>query len=267
MAWVGTKNDAPGADVTIDLRGTTVIPGLTDPHIHLFAIANARLLVPLGRQHASSIGDVLNRLVTRARSEPKGAWIQGVDFDENNLAEHRYPTRDEIDAAVPDHPVMIRRFCGHIAILNSAALRSLGIEDGISNPDGGVFGRYSDGRLDGSAIESAAEMAFRAMPRTDRTVLADALRQTIDDCVRMGMTAATEAAVGFTSGFDEEFAIWQLLRRNQRLLPMRLGFMLQLDPEEAIERRLSPGLDPDWQCATLKYFADGIVGGTDCGRQ
>jgi predicted amidohydrolase YtcJ len=92
-------------------------------------------------------------------------------------------------------------------------------------------------------------------------VLAEALRHTIDDCLRMGMTAAVEAAVGFTSGFDEEFVIWNLLRRNQPHLPMRLGFMLQLDPEEAAERDLSPGLDPDWQCATLKYFADGIVGG------
>ncbi|MEH2512705.1 putative amidohydrolase YtcJ [Nitrobacteraceae bacterium AZCC 1564] len=261
IAWVGAEDDAPAADRTFDLKGATVIPGLTDPHIHLFAIANARLLVPLGQQHASSIGDVLDRLATRARSEPKGNWVQGVDFDENNLAEHRYPTRDEIDAAVPDHPVMIRRFCGHIAILNSAALRNLGFDEGLSNPEGGVFGRFPDGRLDGSAIESAAEMAFRAMPRTDRAVLAEALRHTIDDCLRMGMTAAVEAAVGFTSGFDEEFAIWQLLRRNQPHPPVRLGFMLQLDPEEAAERGLSPGLDPDWQCATLKYFADGIVGG------
>lgn len=261
VAWIGAQNDAPAADVTLDLRGTTVIPGLTDPHIHLFAIANARLLVALGQQHASSIGDILNRLMTRAHSEPKGSWIQGVDFDENNLAEHRYPTRDEIDAVIPDHPVMIRRFCGHIAILNSAALRHLGFNEGTSNPEGGVFGRFPDGRLDGSAIESAAEMAFRAMPRTDRAVLAEALRHTIDDCLRMGMTAAVEAAVGFTSGFDEEFAIWQLLRRNQPLLPMRLGFMLQLDPEEAAQRGLSPSLDPDWQSATLKYFADGIVGG------
>jgi predicted amidohydrolase YtcJ len=261
VAWIGTQGDAPSADITFDLKGATVIPGLTDPHIHLFAIANARLLVSVGQQHASSISDVLNRLVTRARTESKGGWIQATDFDENNLAEHRYPTRDEIDAVAPDHPVVIRRFCGHIAILNSAALRLLGIDEGISNPDGGVFGRFPDGRLDGSAIESAAEMAFRAMPPTDRTVLADALRHTIDNCLRMGMTAAVEAAVGFTSGFDEEFAIWQLLRRNQSNLPMRLGFMLQLDPEEAAERGLTPSLDSDWQCATLKYFADGIVGG------
>ncbi len=134
VAWIGAQNDAPAADVTLDLQGTTVIPGLTDPHIHLFAIANARLLVPLGQQHASSIGDVLNRLATRANSEPKGGWIQGVDFDENNLAEHRYPTRDEIDAVIPDHPVMIRRFCGHIAILNSAALQQLGSRRGDFKP-------------------------------------------------------------------------------------------------------------------------------------
>lgn len=261
VAWIGEQDDVPAADVTLDLKGATVLPGLTDPHIHLFAIANARLWVPLGQKHASSVSDILNQLATRARSEPRGGWIQAADFDENNLAEHRYPTRDEIDIVVPDHPVIIRRFCGHIAILNSAALRHLGIDEGITNPDGGVFGRSPDGRLDGSAIESAAEMVFRAIPPTDRGVLAESLCHTINDCLRMGMTAAVEAAVGFTSGFDEEFAIWKLLRRDRQHLPMRLGFMLQLDPEEAADRGLVPGLDPDWQYATLKFFADGIVGG------
>lgn len=261
IVWIGETADAPAAQATIDLQGATMLPGLTDAHIHLFAIANARLLVSLGRQHAASIGDVVARLAARAGVTSKGQWVHAADFDENNLAEHRYPTRDEIDAVVPDHPVLIRRFCGHIAIVNSAALRSLDIEEGISDVEGGVFGRAPNRRLDGSATEGAAELIFRRLPPADRAVLAQSLHQTIDECLRMGMTAAVEAAVGFTSGFDEEFAVWNQVRGEKRYLPMRLGFMHQLDPDEAVARGLVPSLDPDWQCMTLKFFADGIVGG------
>jgi predicted amidohydrolase YtcJ len=65
--------------------------------------------------------------------------------------------------------------------------------------------------------------------------------------------------VGFTVGFDDEFAIWNEIRRGEGL-PMRLGFMNQLDPSEATQRGLVPEQDADWQSISLKYFADGIVG-------
>jgi len=261
VVWLGATREAPAASETIDLQGATVLPGLTDAHIHLLAIAYGRLLVPLGRAHATSISDVIARLKARAATTPAGEWVHAAEFDENHLAEHRYPTRDELDAALPDHPVLIRRFCGHIAIVNSAALRVLDIDEGISEVQGGVFGRGADGRLDGSATEAAAELIFRRVPPISRRVLARSLHATVDDCMRMGMTAAVEAAVGFTSGFEEELAVWQEARGDKAHLPMRLGFMYQLDPEDALARGLTPSRDPDWQAMTLKFFADGIVGG------
>ncbi|MDB5563867.1 MAG: hypothetical protein JWP84_433 [Tardiphaga sp.] len=259
VVWIGAGDAAPSADEAIDLDGATVLPGLTDAHIHLFAIAHARLQVPVTPRDASSVGDVLKLLVARAQTIPAGQWVYGAGLDENGLAEHRLPTRREIDAAIPNHPVMIRRFCGHVAVANSAALRFFHIDDGITDPDGGTFGRDGDGRLDGSAKESAAEMLFRAAPPMDRAELIAALRAAIVDSTRLGLVAAVEAAVGFTVGFEDEFAIWNELRQGAAL-PMRLGFMNQLDPAEALQRGLTPTLDADWQSTTLKYFADGIVG-------
>jgi predicted amidohydrolase YtcJ len=160
---------------------------------------------------------------------------------------------------VPDHPVLVRRFCGHVAVANSAALALLGLADDTPDPDGGSFGRAPDGRLDGSGRESAAERMFRAAPPIARDDLVAALRGVIDDSARLGLVAAVEAAVGFTSGFDDEFAVWNEIRRGEPL-PLRLGFMHQLDPVEARERGLMPARDADWQAMTLKYFADGIVG-------
>ena len=258
--WVGDKDEAPAAARTIDMQGATIIPGLTDAHVHLFAIAHERQQIHLGNQGVRTVSDVLRQLSAAALATPPGQWVRAVGFDENNLAEHRYPTRDEVDAVAPDHPVIIRRFCGHTAILNSAALKLLKINDGVSDPGGGSFGRDAAGRLDGSAKESAAEAVFRAIPHIDRGAMVKSLRDTIDDGIRMGLTAAVEAAVGFTSGFDEEFAAWNLLRQDVAFFPMRLGFMYQLDPKDAAIRGFTPGRDPDWQAMTLKFFADGIVG-------
>ena len=259
VVWIGAAADAPIADQTIDLHGATVIPGLTDAHIHLFAIAHARLQVPVTPRDAASIDAVLALLMKRAGQISSDKWVLGAGLDENGLAEHRLPTCAEIDTVIPNHPVLVRRFCGHVAVVNSKALALLGIGDGIANPEGGTFGRDAQGRLDGCAKESAAELIFRAAPPMARDDLVAALRATIDDSVRMGLVAAVEAAVGFTVGFDDEFAIWNELRKAGPV-PMRLGFMNQLDPDEAAARGLVPTPDADWQSIGLKYFADGIVG-------
>ena len=258
--WVGERQDAPEAGRTIDMQGATIIPGLTDAHVHLFAIANERQQVQLNGSGVRTIADVLRHVSALAKTTPPMQWIRAVGFDENNLAEHRYPTRDEIDAVAPHHPVIIRRFCGHTAILNSAALKLLQIGEGVSDPPSGSFGRSAAGRLDGSAKESAAEAVFRAIPAVDPAAMAASLRETIEDSMRMGLTAAVEAAVGFTCGFDDEFAVWKLLRQESSFSPIRLGFMYQLDPKDAAMRGFTPRPDPDWQAMTLKFFADGIVG-------
>jgi hypothetical protein len=253
------QGGAPAAERTIDLKGAAVIPGLTDAHIHLFAIAHARLQVPVTPRDAADIPTVLALLGKRARHVQPGKWVYAAGLDENGLSEQRLPTRAEIDDTVPEHPVLIRRFCGHVAVVNSAALAALGLADGAGDPIGGSYGRDASGRLDGSALEIAAEHIFRSVPPLERAELVAALRGVIADSAAMGLIAGVEAAVGFTTGFDDEAAVWNELRRGSPL-PMRLGFMNQLDPAEAAQRGLTPSQDADWQSMTLKYFADGIVG-------
>ena len=260
IAWVGDQCDAPAAAATIDLGGAAVLPGLTDAHVHLLAMAQDRLQISLAGSQTKSLTQLLTRLVEGTRDTRPGEWIFAGNFDEGALAEQRYPTRQELDTAVPNHPVLIRRFCGHVAVVNSQALRLLGIDDRAADPAGGAFGRTPDGRLDGSAREVAADQIFRSLPATDRSKLSNALLATLQQCSRLGIVAAVEAAVGYTNGFDQEFAVWRSLRETQPSLPLRLGFMNGLDPADATARGLTPERDDEWQSMTLKFFADGIVG-------
>jgi predicted amidohydrolase YtcJ len=259
IAWVGDANDAPPADVVRNLNGGIVAPGLTDSHIHLFAIAHNRLQLSLASGDETSIAAILEKLSIYAAENPRAEWVSAAGFNEERLAERRMPTRAELDAAVPDRPVLIRRYCGHAAIVNSAALRKLLIHDTVSDPPGGNFGRTAVDVLDGSAHEKAAEAIFATARTVEDDQMVSSIREAVKECNRLGLVAAVEAAVGFTSGFDEEERTWRIIRQ-QGVLPIRLGFMLQLDPSRAKSLGLTPQRDRNWQRTTLKYFADGIIG-------
>src|SRR5205085_10638657 len=73
-----------------------------------------------------SIGDVLAYIKSRAAILPEGQWIEVHQVFITRLAEQRYPTRAELDAAAPKHPVLFAT--GPDASLNSLALANSGID-------------------------------------------------------------------------------------------------------------------------------------------
>jgi predicted amidohydrolase YtcJ len=105
-----------GARRVIDLRGRTVVPGLIEPHVHIVSLANRPgYHVPL--ENTRSIRDVQGALAGRRKGVPEGQWITSMGgWHPNQWAEHRHPTRKELDDAVPDRPVLLyERFTGPCA--------------------------------------------------------------------------------------------------------------------------------------------------------
>jgi predicted amidohydrolase YtcJ len=259
IVWIGDAADAPAADRRIDLGGAVVIPGLTDAHIHLFAIAEDRLQVPLEDPAIDSIDKAVAHLARAARQIPADEWVIGSGYNEFNFAEKRAPNRDELDRVAPGRPVLIRRVGGHFAVANSAALEAAGVSESTPDPEGGRFERV-DGRLTGALSELAADFVYARAPRPTVARLAATIREIAAEYLALGVTAAVEAAVGFTAGFTPEWEVWRHLQRSGGF-PLRMGFMLRIGAEEAAAADLSPGpVDLDWQVRTLKFFADGIFG-------
>jgi predicted amidohydrolase YtcJ len=112
---VGRRVDTRDARV-IDLRGRTVVPGLVEPHIHSVSLANRPGYHTI-LENTTSIAEVQAELARRRRGVPPGAWITSMGgFHTNQWAEHRMPTLAELDAAVPDRPVLLyTRFTGPCA--------------------------------------------------------------------------------------------------------------------------------------------------------
>lgn len=154
----------------VDLGGRTVVPGLIDAHAHpMETIYLKEDWVDARFPGTASVREALERIAARARTTPKGEWIfvACVSASQNKFAEKRIPTRAELDAAAPDNPVALANGT-HMAVVNSAALRQLGVTKGVTKlPNGGSAlldengeptGVLTDAQADIPANPSAAEI-------------------------------------------------------------------------------------------------------------
>lgn len=130
----------PGAQV-LDLGGRVVIPGFVDAHCH-FELTTTHLsyAVPLHAPPHSSLREICQTLRERAASSPGSGWIVGrANFGLHQfVAEQRPITRQDLDEAVPDRPVVV--YSGmHVTTLNTAGLRAAGFLDGASPAMGAML--------------------------------------------------------------------------------------------------------------------------------
>jgi predicted amidohydrolase YtcJ len=106
----------------IDAGGRAIIPGLHDAHGHVLGLGESLQQIDL--RGTPSAQTVLDKVRTRAAQLPKGRWILGRGWDQNDWPEAAWPTAAQLDTAAPDHPVYLSRVDGHAAWVNTTALRA-----------------------------------------------------------------------------------------------------------------------------------------------
>ena len=82
--------------------------------------------------------------------------VQGFGYDHNFLIEKRHPTRAELDAVSASHPILIAHASGHMGVVNSAALKQLGIDASTPDPEGGKIGREAGSQKPNGYLEETA---------------------------------------------------------------------------------------------------------------
>ncbi|MGA7273118.1 MAG: amidohydrolase family protein, partial [Acidimicrobiia bacterium] len=118
---------------SVDLAGATIVPAFVDSHIH--PIGYAALLEGTSLKEASDFEDLTDRLRSAREPIPSGGAVVAQRLDDSRLG--RLPTRADLDRAVPDRPLLAYRYCGHIAVANTAALDLAGIGPHTADPRGG----------------------------------------------------------------------------------------------------------------------------------
>ena len=170
---------------TIDVAGRLVTPGLVEAHVHIgFDLPTPPLAMP-GLPFPGPTSEQALAVVEQAAKGQSGwicAWIgPAVARDGRNW-------RAALDAVAPKTPVLLRGFWGHIAIINSEAMRRIGIGEEVQDPMGGRWGRDSNGRLDGRAYESASTIEKRVAP-PDAASRAAMFRDAAQRYARWGVTS------------------------------------------------------------------------------
>lgn len=119
------KPDLSGIE-TVDLQSAYVYPGFIDTHTHSFEGGLYLLGVDLGK--VVDLNDVFQLL---AAAKPLSGKIIAFNFDENRIAEKRFPTAAELDRIYPDIPVLLRRIDGHSCVINSCAALKINWEKSL----------------------------------------------------------------------------------------------------------------------------------------
>jgi len=193
----------------VDLRGAAVVPGLVDTHAHLDREGLKSVYPSLARcRSISDIQAVVRRLAART---PKGQWIVTMPVGAppfyqdppTTLAERRWPTRADLDAAAPAHPVYIRGIWGYwnkppvYSVASSLALRAAGVTRDTVAPSGVEILRDASGEPTGVFVEQNLIQVLeftlmRAVPRFTPAQRAAALRDSQRIYAARGVTAVYE---------------------------------------------------------------------------
>lgn len=222
---LGTQQEmlalADGHTAIIDAGGRRVLPGLIDSHMHLVR-AGLTWNDELHWDGLASLSEALELIAQATRQKAPGSWIRVVGaWHPGQFSEKRGPTREELSALAPQHPVYIQQLYED-AIVNDAALQICSVTAKTIDPPGGLFERDDSGMPTGRVrgvpafnyfLQRMGEASFEQQVASTRTLL-----QTLS---RVGLTTAIDAGgLGATSTiYDPIFEIW---KRRQLQVRTRL---------------------------------------------
>ena len=247
----------------IPLDGRFAMPGLYDAHMHLLPVGIDMSRVDLRPEAAPTLESMLEALRAKASGTPKGEWVLGRGFNHFLLDVGRFPHRDELDRACPDHPCYIVRTDGHSAVANSRALALAGIDETTPQPEGGLI-EIRDGRLTGMVAETGREPFEAVLPHSSVDEMVEAIERAGHLMLRHGITSVMEAAIGLHDGWDEMVAYRRA--RDDGRLPVRVYGCVMADKTRSIlPQAMAEGLvtgagDEMFRIGPVKIFTDGSAG-------
>ena len=184
----------------VDLGGRTLVPGFVDGHSHFFSLLDVQTQALCASPPAgdcNTVTDVIAALKTakERRKLGPGKFVMGFGYDPELLAERRPPTKQELDTAFPDNPVILVHVSGHGAMLNSKALSIYGVTAATPTPTGGVIGREpGSNEPNGLLFETAFLPIFSKVPGPDGDEAIALLKTGQELYLREGITTAQEGA-------------------------------------------------------------------------
>lgn len=255
--------DRPGAhrlhgDTTeiVDLAGAFVAPGFIDDHTHFinggFALASIQL------NGAKTSEEFIRRIADYSASRPKGEWILNGNWDEEGWG-GQMPTRDWIDKATPDHPVMVVRYDGHAVLANSLALKLAGVDARTPTPPGGEITRDAAGRPTGVLKDEAIALIEKVIPAPSEEQVDEAFLRAQAYAFENGVTEVNDMAMP-TGGIENLQTLWRL--HEAGAMTIRVNAFTPLAQWSALKDFVAENGrgDDQFRWDGVKGFIDGSLG-------
>jgi len=245
----------PSAHV-IDGRGKTLLPGLIDAHGHVLDLGLESTQIQLTDTSSLQVAQQIIRIY--AQANPQRAWLVGGGWNQVIWNLGRFPTAQELDAAVADRPAVLGRIDGHAKWLNTKALHAAGISKETPDPTGGRIERDSAGNPSGVLVDKAMDLVEAVIPQASDTERLAALRAATSHMNSVGLTGVGDAGVG-----AKDIASYKALA-DQGRLSVRVYAMISDTGDDFVELSKGGPLigygNDRLTVRSVKLYADGALG-------
>ncbi|MEU9733159.1 amidohydrolase [Streptomyces sp. NPDC048002] len=245
----------------VDLAGRLLVPGFQDAHVH--PVPAGLEMTQCDLTGARTAAESVAAVRAYAEAHPEREWITGGGWSMEAF-EGGTPTKELLDAAVPDRPVYLPNRDHHGAWVNSRALELAGITRDTPDPADGRIERDAHGEPSGTLQEGAMQFVGRLTPPATPEDRLAALLHAQRHLHSLGITAWQDALVGDFLGMDDPAEAY-LAAVDAGALTARVVGALWWDRgrgaeqiPELVERRaaLSRGR---FSASTIKLMLDGVA--------
>ncbi len=239
----------------IRLNGKRVVPGFHDSHLHF--LSGGQQLGQVDLKDAKDEAEFGRRLQEFDKKTPRDRWLLGGNWDHDRTFNAALPTATVVDKYVKDRPVFIRRYDGHMALANSAALKLAGITAETKEVSGGVIYRLADGKTPSGILkDNSMSLVDRLIPEPNEEEIQEIALAALRALAENGVTSAQDM-----SGNRELFRVLQRLARAGRMTA-RLDLHWPSGGRQDVTRL---GVEDNFGNAYLrlggiKFFVDGSLG-------
>ena len=245
----------------VDLDGGTLLPGFIDAHAHPVFAGDQMQRCDL--RAASTAAGYIELVAAYAAEHPDEEWISGGGWSMDAFP-GGIPTRQALDAVVPDRPVFLPNRDGHGAWVNSRALALAGIDGSTPDPPDGRIERDAAGEPVGMLQEGAAVLVSRLLPEVTEEDWYQALLTAQNHLLSLGITGWQDAIVGRYHGDPDPLTAYMRAAEAGTLLATVVGALwwdrgrgLEQIGELLEQRRA--GQAAKFRATTVKMMLDGVA--------
>jgi predicted amidohydrolase YtcJ len=244
----------------LDAKGRRIVPGFYDSHVHL--LGSGLRLSEVALKDAKDEAEFGKRLREFDGKLPRDRWLLGGEWDHDRTFGGELPSAELIDKYVADRPLFLRRYDGHMAVVNSRVLQLAGITAETPDPPGGVIYRKPGSRQPSGVLrDNAMSLVERHIPKATEEEIIDGVRAALAEARQVGVTSMTDMDGSGATARRRLFRLYQELARQNKLTA-RIDLRWPLaDWRSLAALGVEANFGSDWvRIGGVKGFVDGSLG-------